>query len=190
MLTIVLTGANVGKVLLSSGSTPKATGVEFQDETNTTYTVNASLEVIMAAGAIKTPIILQHSGIGPKSVLEAAGVEQVVDLPIGQNLIDQVTVTTSWAFSGKRGGGMPITFPRFQDMLDGEDATKARNMLQNDLASYAEDAVKAGAASSATALQKVLEIQRDWILNKNSSMSENFEYSYGELSFAPSLIAC
>jgi hypothetical protein len=52
-------------------------------------------------------------------------------------------------------------------------------MLQNNLGQYAQDAVNAGAASSASGLQKVLEIQRDWILNKGAGISENFDYSYG-----------
>jgi hypothetical protein len=54
-----------------------------------------------------------------------------------------------------------------------------RNMLQNDLGSYAQAAVSTGAAASAAGLQKVLEIQRDWILNKNVGFSESFDYSFG-----------
>lgn len=134
----------------------------------------------MALGSIKTPLILQQSGVGPADVLSAAGVTQRVDLPVGLNLIDQTTTTTDWSFSGNRGGGQPITFPRFQDMFDGSDASNLRSMLQNDLASYVQDAVSSGSASSASApgLQKVLEIQRDWILNKNVAFSENFDYTY------------
>lgn len=59
-------------------------------------------------------MILQQSGIGPQSVLQNAGVPQRVDLPVGLNLIDQTTVTTNWGFKNARGGGQPITFPRFQ----------------------------------------------------------------------------
>lgn len=116
----ILVGSNVGKVLLSNGKTPRATGLEFRDSTNKTYTVSARNEVVMALGSIKTPIILQQSGIGPKDVLKAANVTQRVDLPIGQNLIDQVTTSTYWHFNGTRGGGQPLTWPRFQvrpDML-------------------------------------------------------------------------
>jgi hypothetical protein len=58
-----------------------------------------------------------------------------------------------------------------------------RSMLQNDLGSYVQDAIRAGAASSAAGLQKVLEIQRDWILNKAAGISENFDYSYGASPF-------
>ena len=54
-------------------------------------------------------------------------------------------------------------------------------MLQNDLGSYVQDAINSGSASSASGLQKVLEIQRDWILNKGAGISENFDYTYGEL---------
>lgn len=110
----VLSGATVGKAILSSGSTPRATGVEFRDQAGTTYTANARREVIIATGSIKTPIILQQSGIGPSSVLQAAGVQQRVDLPVGMNLIDQTTTTTSGSFRNARGGGQPIVFPRFQ----------------------------------------------------------------------------
>jgi choline dehydrogenase-like flavoprotein len=111
---LVLSGATVGKAILSSGSTPRATGVEFRDQLGTTYTANARREVIIATGSIKTPVILQQSGIGPSSVLQAAGVQQRVDLPVGMNLIDQTTTTTSGSFRNARGGGQPIVFPRFQ----------------------------------------------------------------------------
>lgn len=113
LILAVLSGANVGKVTLSTGTTPRATGLEFRDQNNNVYTVSANLEVIMATGSIKTPAILQQSGIGPTAVLQSAGITQRVNLPIGQNLIDQTTTTTDWNFQGARGGGQPITFPRF-----------------------------------------------------------------------------
>ena len=157
----------------------------------------------MATGSIKTPAILQQSGIGPTSVLESAGVTQVVNLPIGMNLIDQTTTTTDWSFDVKRGGGQPITFPRFQvcrvgsfkcrgldvssgidimqDLFNATEANSMSSMLQNDLGAYAQAAVDAGASSSASGLQAVLEIQRGWILNESAGISENFDYSFGML---------
>ncbi|SPO04930.1 related to alcohol oxidase [Cephalotrichum gorgonifer] len=51
--------------------------------------VKARKEVIIAAGTIHTPQILQGSGIGAADLLEAAGIEVVVDLPgVGWNLQD------------------------------------------------------------------------------------------------------
>ena len=133
----------------------------------------------MATGSLKTPAILQQSGIGPNNVLSSAGVTQMVDLPIGLNLIDQTTSTTSYNFNGNAGGDQPIIFPRFQDLFSGSEVSRMTNMLQNNLASYAQAAVSAGAAYSAAGLQKVLEIQRDWILNKGVGFSENFDYTFG-----------
>jgi hypothetical protein len=52
---IVLAGATVGKVLLSSGGSIRATGVEYKDEKSNVYTVNAAREVLLATGSLKTP---------------------------------------------------------------------------------------------------------------------------------------
>lgn len=51
-------------------------------------------------------------------------------------------------------------------------------MLNGNMAAYAQDAVSHGASSTASGLQKVLEIQRDWILNKAAAFSESFDYTY------------
>jgi hypothetical protein len=66
-------------------------------------------------------------------------------------------------------------------MFSGNDATTMQNILQNDLGSYAQAAVDAGAFSTASGLQTILEIQRGWILNQGVGFSENFDYSFGEL---------
>ncbi|ORX37098.1 hypothetical protein BD324DRAFT_624787 [Kockovaella imperatae] len=180
----LMTQANVGKVLLSSDSTPKATGVEFRDASGGTYTVNAGLEVLMAAGSIKTPVILQQSGIGPSSVLSSAGVSQKVNLPVGLNLIDQTTSTTNWKIGSAGGGGQPITFPRFQDLFSGTtEVNNFKSLISNaSIQSYVQSAVNAGAYDSASSsgLAKILGIQADWIINKGVGMSENFDYSYGQ----------
>jgi choline dehydrogenase len=51
----------------------------------------AGREVVVCAGAIGTPHILQLSGIGPRELLEEAGVELVHELPgVGANLLDHL----------------------------------------------------------------------------------------------------
>jgi choline dehydrogenase-like flavoprotein len=51
--------------------------------------VYAKREVIMAAGSIFTPQILQLSGIGPSDVLKAAGINVKKNMPaVGANMQD------------------------------------------------------------------------------------------------------
>ncbi|MDE1928501.1 MAG: choline dehydrogenase [Burkholderiales bacterium] len=48
-------------------------------------------ELLLAAGAIQSPQLLQLSGIGPRALLEARGVEVVHDAPgVGENLQDHL----------------------------------------------------------------------------------------------------
>ncbi|KAI1787208.1 GMC oxidoreductase [Ganoderma leucocontextum] len=87
----VLTGAYVRRLLTSKHSDGLvATGVEFQHGEQV-YTVSASKEVILCAGTIKSPHILELSGIGSRAILETANVPVQVDLPtVGENLQDHI----------------------------------------------------------------------------------------------------
>jgi choline dehydrogenase len=71
-----------------------AVGAEYISKlSKKTGTVTASKEVILAAGSMHTPQILQLSGVGPRKVLEGLGVEVVVDSPgVGQNFQDNPTI--------------------------------------------------------------------------------------------------
>ena len=83
---------------------PKAVGVDFlsgrslyradpragRTGRGTPGSVNATKEVILAAGAFNTPQLLKLSGIGPKDELEKFGIPVLVDLPgVGINLQDR-----------------------------------------------------------------------------------------------------
>jgi choline dehydrogenase len=58
-----------------------------------TTTVCTRQEVILAAGAIASPMLLQRSGIGSNESLESAGVKRVHPLPgVGENLQDHLEV--------------------------------------------------------------------------------------------------
>ncbi|RSL54802.1 hypothetical protein CEP54_009664 [Fusarium duplospermum] len=72
----------------------KATGVEFSKSRHGVYeTVRARKELILAAGSIHTPQILQVSGIGDPALLSSINVTTVVDLPgVGQNFQEHAVV--------------------------------------------------------------------------------------------------
>ncbi|KAI0746055.1 GMC oxidoreductase [Earliella scabrosa] len=69
-----------------------ARAVEFEHG-GPVYRVIAKREVILSAGTIKTPQILELSGIGDREILEPLGVETVVDLPgVGANVQEHVAI--------------------------------------------------------------------------------------------------
>ncbi|KAG5788417.1 hypothetical protein H9Q69_012527 [Fusarium xylarioides] len=92
----ILVHTIVAKINVSGPAAKKkaiATGVTLQDGTY----VKARREVILSAGSIQSPGLLEQSGIGSKSVLCAAGVKQIIDLPgVGKNLQDHLRVMTSY----------------------------------------------------------------------------------------------
>jgi len=86
----VVTGALVTRVLLESG---RAVGVAYRSEKEDEVEDEAFArsEVILCAGAVGTPHLLQLSGAGPREVLEGVGVEVRHELAgVGANLIDHL----------------------------------------------------------------------------------------------------
>ncbi|MEL6666707.1 MAG: choline dehydrogenase [Pseudomonadota bacterium] len=70
----------------------KVTGVK-ATQNGKPIELNAAKEVILSAGSIASPMILQRSGIGPSELLSRLGIAQKHDLPgVGQNLQDHLEV--------------------------------------------------------------------------------------------------
>ncbi|KAI0073789.1 alcohol oxidase [Panus rudis PR-1116 ss-1] len=92
---VVLTEAQGSKIhfenTTGSADNIRATGVQFVSKDNKTYTVSASREVIVSAGSLKSPQVLELSGIGNADFLKRLGIEPIIDLPgVGENLQDHV----------------------------------------------------------------------------------------------------
>lgn len=87
----VLTNAFVSKILID-GKYKKAVGVEYIDKSNRRQNVMFRKEVIISAGAIGSPHLLLHSGIGPKSDLKKLGIPLYANLPVGRSLQNHVSV--------------------------------------------------------------------------------------------------
>lgn len=83
----VVTGANATRLVFEEG---RARGVEYAQGGNRVRAV-ASREVLLCAGALQSPQLLQLSGVGPHSVLQQHGIQVVRDLPgVGENLQDHL----------------------------------------------------------------------------------------------------
>ena len=94
--------AQVAKLVLQSDATgtPHCTGVEVW--TGQGYvTVTAKQSVVLSAGAIGTPQLLQLSGLGPADLLKQHGIEPVIDLPgVGANLQDHLQIHSVFKIQG------------------------------------------------------------------------------------------
>ena len=79
----VMTGARVERVLFE-GKDANGVSVVVNGQR---LTMTARREVILAAGAFASPLLLQASGVGPGGLLQSQGVSVVHDAPdVGQNL--------------------------------------------------------------------------------------------------------
>lgn len=66
-------------------------------------TVSAAKEVVLSAGAINSPQILQLSGVGPAVLLKQLGIDLVLDAPyVGENLQDHLQIRTVYKVKGTR----------------------------------------------------------------------------------------
>ncbi|KAE9389312.1 alcohol oxidase [Gymnopus androsaceus JB14] len=82
------------KILFDSQN--NATGVQVAITGLEPFTLTASKEVILSAGAFQSPQMLMVSGIGPKSTLQEFGIPVIVDNPnVGQNMWDHVLITST-----------------------------------------------------------------------------------------------
>ncbi|MBT5108200.1 MAG: choline dehydrogenase [Rhodospirillaceae bacterium] len=89
-LTALRTGAQVVALEMEGR---KATGVRYRDGAGNEHVVQARREVIVSAGAVNSPKLLQLSGIGPAGLLNDLGAPVVAPLAgVGENLRDHYSV--------------------------------------------------------------------------------------------------
>ena len=95
----VMTDAHVSRVLIEHG---RAVGVELLPAGgDAPVQVRAAREVVLAAGAIGTPQILQLSGVGPGALLQQHGVPVVHELDgVGANLQDHLQIRAVFEVDG------------------------------------------------------------------------------------------
>ena len=89
----VITGAAVQELVLEGG---RCVGVVYR-HAGGTIRVHAAREVVLAAGGIASPQVLELSGIGRPEVLQAQGIEVRHRLDgVGENLRDHINARIQW----------------------------------------------------------------------------------------------
>ncbi|GJE89405.1 GMC oxidoreductase [Phanerochaete sordida] len=148
------------------------------------YIVHANHEVILSAGAIQFPALLQRSGVGPKSLLDALGIDVVVPLEgVGRNLQDQAATPLAAGSTVNDTGGTrvldAIAFPDVDALftfgaLDG--AANVSEMIISGIPGWAASQAAAGGGVSAEALETVMRVQAHNILHDKAAILEMFFY--------------
>ena len=87
----IMTSTQISKVIFDGS---KAIGVEcIQNKRKASLTIHAKKEIILSAGAISSPQILQLSGIGDKDLLNKLGIKTIHHNPaVGKNLQDHLQI--------------------------------------------------------------------------------------------------
>ncbi|WP_406857949.1 GMC family oxidoreductase N-terminal domain-containing protein [Alsobacter sp. KACC 23698] len=93
------TGVMVERVLVEEG---RAVGVVYR-QGGVEKTARAAGEVILSAGAVASPKLLQLSGVGPGGLLQEHGIPVLRDLPgVGENLQDHLQIRPVFKVTGVR----------------------------------------------------------------------------------------
>ncbi|KAK0560794.1 hypothetical protein OC861_006131 [Tilletia horrida] len=175
---VVLTTWRGWKLTWDPSKNATATGVVIQQTAGgTTYTVSATREVIVAAGSIKSPVFLEHSGVGDPAVLSSLGVPVKVSLPaVGRNLQEQtngllgVPNATNANYGGV-GPGNVVAFPSVYQLFS--NASAVRKTIEGNYTTWANQAVSAGAAVNSAGL----------IAQWKLAVSALFDFSVGATEF-------
>lgn len=151
-----------------------ARGVEISSLNGTVSIISASEEVIVSAGSLKTPSILELSGIGNPAILSQFHIPVKVNLPtVGENLQDQVNAHFEASTHSKNmTGSSTVTYPNVYDVFGNETSSIAASLRSN-LQKYAHQTASAnGHIMKAEDLLPLFELQYDLIFNKKTPIAE------------------
>lgn len=117
----IRTGVEVERINFSG---KRATGVLLRTPEGAVLTVNARREVLVSAGALNSPKLLQLSGVGDGKRLRELGIDVVADVPaVGRNLREHRPIMLSARVTGgslnRQFRGWPLVANMFRYQLRG-----------------------------------------------------------------------
>lgn len=184
---VVIANTTATRVLWSQDSPSGkavASGAEVIDREGVVFPIHANREVILSAGAIRSPAILEHSGVGNPSILSRQSINVKVNLPaVGENLQDQTIMIVTATAINQNSSGLPgfVAHTSLHDLFSNKtssfyESTKAK------LSGYAQSiAAQNGGASSAATQEYILKTQLDLLMNSNTPTSEVIPIALGDL---------
>ncbi|TLS30500.1 hypothetical protein PpBr36_02484 [Pyricularia pennisetigena] len=179
------------KIVWRTGTTGnvQASGVEYLTAAGQAVVVDARREVVLSAGSLRSPAILEASGVGnPRpapppsgvpqlaSVLQPLGINVTVDLPgVGENLQEQPNTSLNYGLRASLTGqnGMQA-YATAADVFGSNTRAVAAATLAN-ITSYAKLAVDASGGPTflnQTAVETLMRVQHDLLFNQNVTAAE------------------
>lgn len=103
----VKTGVEITKVIIENGTAVGVKGTE--NGASAEFRTSSSGEVIVSAGSLGSPKLLQLSGIGPEAVLKEAGVDVIVNSPgVGEGLREHRCISIQFRIKSDLGQNKQI----------------------------------------------------------------------------------
>ncbi|KAK2737962.1 hypothetical protein FQN57_007316 [Myotisia sp. PD_48] len=155
------------------GSTITAKGVEFVSPDGVTRVLYATKEVILSAGALRSPPILELSGVGNPKILAKHNIPTKLELAgVGENLQDQLASTIVYQGTEFVDGTTPYAgFATASDILP--NVRNVERSTRNNLREWARIIAKAnGNAVSARVVEYLLGVQHDLIFKNKVPIVE------------------
>jgi choline dehydrogenase len=176
---LILTGHRVTSINWRPGKEMIAEGVTFQAcRSCENHIVTTKREVLLAAGSLQSPQLLELSGVGDPEVLATAGVPVKMASPnVGKNMQEQ-TKNTLWfdpVSTEFDGSGPPnaIAFPTVAQLFKNNSEAMYKSITSN-LWQYALDLESNGIVTNATATHKILSAQVDNLWRDSAGAAEVF----------------
>ncbi|KAG0157766.1 hypothetical protein PDIDSM_4951 [Penicillium digitatum] len=165
----------VPTITLKEGHEATADGVEVTLSSGKKTVVKATREVILAAGALRSPVLLELSGVGNPDILSKHGIETKINLPtVGENLQDQMN--NGLKFESKKTYGTNksasyVAYPSANQLFPNSTALGAE--LLRKLPAYAAQVASAnGNNTNARDIYRFFKIQWDLIFKDEIPVAE------------------
>ncbi|KAK7936610.1 Glucose oxidase [Apiospora aurea] len=155
----------------TAGAAQTAEGVEIMTQDGKTMVMKAKKEVILSAGALVSPLLLEKSGVGNKAILAAAGIKSVVDLPtVGENLQDQANNGLKFGIANnftETDKNAYVAYPTAEQVFGKDNVAAVAAKVKAALPGYAQQVASVnGNVTKAADLEKFFNMQYDLIFDE------------------------
>jgi choline dehydrogenase-like flavoprotein len=171
----IISNTYANKIIWDSNSDNEAVAVGVEvTGVDGVETIYASKEVILSAGSLKSPVILELSGIGNPDILEKHGVSLKVNISsVGENLQDQTN--NGLSYEGKE---LWLGLPTFSvlpsaEQIYGDDFSAVSSAVNSSLADYAKNvSIFSNGAVQETNILAALQLQYELVFKSHVPFAE------------------